>query len=41
MSVCKYLQGIELQGGQFAYQPHSNSDFSPSFKHIFEILSPS
>ena len=31
ISEYKYIQGIELHGGQFAYQPRSNRDFSQSF----------
>ena len=31
ISEYKYIQGIELHGGQFAYRPRSNRDFSQSF----------
>ena len=31
ISEYKHIQGIELHGGQFAYRPRSNRDFSQSF----------
>ena len=37
ISEYKHIQGIELHGGQFAYRPRSNRDFSQSFQHIFEM----
>ena len=36
MSVCKCLQGIELNKGQFACRPRSKRDFS---KKVFNIFS--